>query len=93
MKELMIAALLAYAGLAVAAPEWVRGVVVKIEPEKARVTLKHERIRAIGMEAMTMPFPVTDKAILTPFKRGEKVRFTITTANDHLAIDAMERAR
>lgn len=93
MKRLFVAALLAYAGVVAAAPEWVRGTVVKIEAEKARVTLKHERIRSIGMEAMTMPFTVTDKAILAPFKQGDKVRFTITTANDHLVIDAMERAR
>lgn len=93
MKKLLVAALLATAGMVAAAHEWVRGTVVKIEPEKGRVTLKHAPIRSIGMEAMTMPFPVTDKAILAPFKQGDKVRFTITMANDHLAIDAMERVR
>lgn len=71
-------------------PEWVRGVVEKIDPEKGRVTLKHERINSIGMEAMVMPFTVTDKAMLRPFKPGDKVRFTVTTANGHLAINAME---
>jgi Cu(I)/Ag(I) efflux system protein CusF len=90
MKKLIVATMLACTGLAMAAPEWVRGVVVKVDSEKGRVTLKHERIQSIGMEAMIMPFTVTDKAMLTPLKPGDKVWFTVTTANDHLAINAME---
>jgi Cu/Ag efflux protein CusF len=73
-----------------AAPDWTRGSIVKVEPEKSRVVLKHQPIKSIGMEAMTMPFKVTDGVKLAPFKEGDKIRFTVATQNDHLMIDAME---
>lgn len=93
MKQLLMAAALLCAASAWAAPEWVRGEIVKLDFEKGRVTLKHGPITSIGMEAMVMPFPVTDKAVLAKFKQGDKVRFTISTKNDHLAVDAMERVK
>lgn len=74
-------------------PQWTAARIVKIEPEKARVTLKHQRIQSIGMEPMTMPFKVDAAVPLAPFKVGDKVRFTVTTRDDHLLIDAMEAAR
>ncbi len=76
-----------------AAPDWTRARIVKLEPDKARVTLKHQRIHSIGMAAMTMPFKVADGLSLAPFKVGDTVRFTVTERNDHLVIDAMEPTR
>jgi Cu/Ag efflux protein CusF len=76
-----------------AAPDWTRGSIVKVEAEKSRVVLKHQPIKSIGMEAMTMPFKVAKDVSLVPFKVGDKVRFTVTERNDHLVIDAMEVAR
>jgi Cu/Ag efflux protein CusF len=73
-----------------AAPDWTRGSIVRVEPEKSRVVLKHQRIKSIGMEAMTMPFKVAGGVKLEPFKAGDKVRFTVAERNDHLMIDAME---
>jgi Cu/Ag efflux protein CusF len=76
-----------------AAPDWTRASIVKVEAEKSRVVLKHQRIKSIGMEAMTMPFKVSEGVKLTTFKAGDKVRFTVAEQNDHLVIDAMEVAK
>jgi Cu/Ag efflux protein CusF len=76
-----------------AAPDWTQARIVKIEPEKARVTLKHQRIKSIGMEAMTMPFKVDESVELTTFKVGQKVRFTVTEKNSHLVVDQIESAK
>jgi hypothetical protein len=76
-----------------AAPDWTRAVIVKVEPEKARVILNHQRIKSIGMEPMTMPFNVVDGVTLGALKPGDKVRFTVTEKNDHLVIDAIEADR
>ena len=76
-----------------AAPDWTRGSIVKVEPEKSRVVLKHQRIKSIGMEAMTMPFKVVEGVKLASFKVGDKVRFTVVEQNDHLVIDALEVAK
>lgn len=76
-----------------AASHWTQASIVKIEPEKARVTLKHQRIKSIDMEAMTMAFKVADGVALSSFKVGAKVRFTVVERDDHLLIDAMEAAK
>jgi Cu/Ag efflux protein CusF len=94
MKHWLLLAALALAGAVHAAPpEWVAAKVVKVEPERARVTLDHERIRSIRMEAMVMPFKVEKRVDLKQFKPGDKVRFTIANKDDHLVVDAMEKAK
>ena len=92
MKHWICALALCSASMAWAAPEWVRARVVKVEPEKARITLNHQRIKSIGMEAMTMPFKVVDGVALNGIKPGDKVRFTVSERDDHLVVDALERA-
>ena len=89
MKNWIAIAVLAGPLFVWAAPDWTRAVIVKVEPEKARVVLNHQRIKSIGMEAMVMPFKVANGAALVAFKPGDKVRFTVIEKNDHLVIDAI----
>ena len=49
------------------------GVVQKTDPANGTVTITHEAIPALKWPAMTMPFTVSDKAMLGKFKAGEKV--------------------
>ncbi len=93
MKHGILALLLAFTTSARAVPDWTPARIVKIEPERARVTLDHQRIKSIGMEAMTMPFKVDEAVKLTPFKVGQKVLFTVTEKNGHLVVDQMEPAK
>ena len=94
MKLWIFAAAAAFVLAAGAAdPEWIGGKVVKVDAERSRVTLDHERIRSIDMEAMTMPFKVDKRVDLRRFKPGDKVRFTIRNQDDHLVVEAMEVAR
>jgi Cu(I)/Ag(I) efflux system protein CusF len=51
------------------------GVIKKIEPASGTITLRHEPIAALGWPAMTMPFAVKDKKILTALKPEQKVEF------------------
>lgn len=92
MKHGLLVFLLACASTVWAAPEWTRGVIVKVDPARAQVILKHDRIKSIAMDAMTMPFKVTEGVAMTSFKTGDKVRFTLQQKDAHLVIDAMERA-
>lgn len=94
MKHWLVAAALALAGAASAAPpEWVDAEVIKVEPKRSRVLLKHEEIKSIGMGAMTMPFKTGKAVDLRRFKPGDKVRFTVVNKDDHLVVDAMEKLR
>ena len=76
-----------------AAPEWVRGEITKMAPERAQVTLKHEAIKSIGMDAMTMPYKVSDAALLKGFKPGDAVRFIVKVQGDQMLVDALEHAK
>lgn len=93
MKYLIAMAVLICPVLVWAAPDWTRAVIVKVEPEKARVVLNHQRIKSIGMEAMIMPFKVANGAALAAFKPGDKVRFTVIEKDDHLVVDGIEADR
>jgi Cu/Ag efflux protein CusF len=93
MKHWILAGVLICTAPAWAAADWTQGSIVKVEPDKARVTLKHQRIKRIGMEAMTMPFKVTDGVVLAPFKVGDRVRFTVVEQDDHLMVDALEKLK
>jgi Cu/Ag efflux protein CusF len=90
---LLAAALLGAAGAHAAPPEWVMAKVVKVDPERARVTLDHARIKSIDMEPMVMPFKVEQGVDLKRFKPGDKVRFTVANKDDHLVVQAMEKAK
>lgn len=93
MKYLIAMAVLICPVFVWAAPDWTRAVIVKVEPEKARVVLNHQRIKSIGMEAMIMPFKVANGAALAAFKPGDKVRFTVIEKDDHLVVDRIEADR
>lgn len=53
------------------------GVVRKIDPTKATVTIEHGPISGLDMPGMTMSFPVSDKASLAKLKPQQKVQFTV----------------
>jgi Cu/Ag efflux protein CusF len=74
------------AASAPAAIEWVSGEITKLDAARSRVTLKHERIASIKMDAMTMPFKVKDKALLDGRKVGEKVQFAVRVDDGDLFI-------
>ena len=93
MKHWIWISALAFASPLWAQTEWVRAQVVKVEPEKARITLKHDYIKNIQMEAMTMPFKVMRPEHLAGLKVGQQVRFTIIMKDDHLMVDTLEPTR
>lgn len=75
------------------APEWVAATVVKTDAARGKVTLKHEKIASIGMEAMTMPFKVKEPSQLAPLKAGDKVRFTVADDGGELLVTHIRAAR
>lgn len=90
MKTAWIVLALTLALPAWADAEWVRAKVLKIEAEKLRVTLQHERIKSLPLEAMTMPFRVESPALLGPIRVGQRVRFTFVEKDGRLMINAIE---
>ena len=94
MKELFLAAALLCAVCpAWADTEWVAAEVLKLDPVRGRITLKHAPIKSIKMAAMTMPFKVRDAALLAPLNVGDKVRFQVVETDGELVVQDIEARR
>jgi Cu(I)/Ag(I) efflux system protein CusF len=65
-----------------------QGVVKKIDHEKQRLTLAHGPITTLGWPAMTMPFTVSDPALLQGLKVDDTVEFDL---KDEETINAIRR--
>lgn len=52
-----------------------RGEVVSVEVAQGSVTIEHEAVPALKWPAMTMPFSVPDKALLSQLRPGARVEF------------------
>ena len=53
------------------------GLIQSIDNERGTVTIKHGPIQGLNMPAMTMSFPVRDKAILAKLQPLQKVDFEL----------------
>ena len=102
MKKILVACVLAYAAImalmalslpAWAETEWVKAEIKKVEPERLRIVLNHERINSIGMEGMTMLFDVAKDVPLKEFQAGEKVRFQVIIKDGALEVSALEKRK
>jgi Cu(I)/Ag(I) efflux system periplasmic protein CusF len=93
MKKLILTAALACAAPAWAATEWVSGEVVKLDPARSKITLKHAPIKSVKMDAMTMPFKVKDAAALSSLKVGDPVRFEVMEHDGELVVHQIEVRR
>lgn len=72
------------------APKPVQAEVRKVDTANGKVTLKHGPIENLGMSAMTMSFPVKDKASLARLKEGSKVRATFDKVNGVATVTNIE---
>ena len=81
-----------------AAPTAARGLaegeVRRIDRAKGTITIKHGPLEALGMGPMTMPFVVTDPAMLANVKDGDRVRFAPgQTSDGKLTVSRIEVVR
>lgn len=65
------------------------GTIVEIDGEM--VGLSHGPFKTLGMPGMTMPFPVSDLAVLEGFKAGDRVRVGVSQSDEGLFIERMEK--
>lgn len=75
---------------AMSAPKPVEAEVRTINAANGKVTLKHGPIENLGMSAMTMSFPVKDKASLFKLKEGDKVNATFDKVNGAATVIRIE---
>lgn len=99
MKKILVACVVACAAImalalpALAETEWVKAEIKRVEPERLRIVLNHERINSIGMEGMAMLFDVAKDVPLKNFQAGEKVRFQVVVKDGALEVTALEKRK
>jgi Cu/Ag efflux protein CusF len=76
-----------------ASPEWTNAEVTRLQLDRNRVTVKHERIASIKMDAMTMPFKLKDKAMFESYKVGDKVQIVVKNDDGNLFITQVRKAQ
>ena len=100
MRKYFFALLVALAAIALqipiassahAAP--VNGEVTKIDPAAGKITLRHEPIKNLDMDSMTMVFRVADPAMLRKVKPGDRVKFEADRVNGQLTVTSISKLR
>jgi protein SCO1/2 len=67
-----------------------RGVVLKTEPEKGEVVIRHETITNY-MDAMTMPFRVKDRNELSGLQPGDQITFQLEVTDEESWIEKISK--
>ena len=73
-----------------AAADTTDGEIKKVDKASGKLTIKHRELKNLGMGAMTMVFRAKDAAMLDKVKAGDKVRFTVESANGAMTVTALE---
>lgn len=71
---------------------WIDGVVKKVDPTAAKVTISHGPL-SNGMPAMTMAFRVKNKAWIGQMKAGQKIRFAAADVGGSMTVVKFEAAQ
>lgn len=71
-------------------PSLIRGEIKYINEKAEKITLKHEEIKSLNMQPMTMVFRVRDKAMLSQFKVGDMVVFSARKIDGVVVIVKLE---
>ena len=93
MKKTIIALLCVLSSFAVIAAEWINGEIVRIDPARNRIVMKHEYIPSIKMHAMTMPFGISSGLNVESYKPGDQVRFQFKVVDGALDITTLEKRK
>jgi len=95
IRNMIVGAVIALA-MAASAPSTfaqsalVNGQVTKIDAAQGKITLRHEPIKNLDMDSMTMVFRV-DPTMLKGVKVGDKVKFEADRVNGQLTVTKIQK--
>ena len=96
MKTFVSAAVLslAFAGASFAqSAPMVKGTVEKVDSTAGKITLDHERVPNLDMDAMSMVWKAQDPAMIKGLKAGDKVQFTAERVNGQLTVTKIQKGK
>lgn len=71
----------------------VSGKVTKVDESAGKITIAHQAIPNLQMEAMTMVFKAADPAMTKEVKAGDAIKFTADKVNGQLTVTEIEKAK
>lgn len=71
----------------------VAGKVTKVDASAGKITIAHDAIPNLQMEAMTMVFKAGDPAMVKEVKPGDAIKFTADKVNGELTVTEIDKAR
>lgn len=71
----------------------VSGTVEKIDDAQGKLTINHQKIPNLDMDAMTMVFRAGDPGMLKSVKQGDKVQFQADRVNGQITVTKIQKAR
>jgi Cu/Ag efflux protein CusF len=92
-KPIIAAAFALTSSLALAQAVPTNGEVTKVDAAQGKITLKHEPIKNLDMDAMTMVFRAGEPSMLSAVKPGDRVVFEADRVNGQLTITKMRKAQ
>lgn len=69
----------------------VAGKVTKVDEAAGKITIAHDAIPNLQMDAMTMVFKAADPAVLKDVKPGDAIQFTADKVNGQLTVTEIEK--
>lgn len=92
LSVLVLSLSLGGAALAQSTP-LVKGTVEKVDTKAGKITIDHEKVPNLDMDAMTMVWAAQNPAMLKGLKAGDKVQFTADRVNGQLTITKIQKGR
>lgn len=71
----------------------VSGTVTKVDAAADKISIDHQKIPNLDMDAMTMVFRAGDKAMLKQVKAGDKVQFTADRVNGQITVTKIQKSK
>lgn len=89
LKTLRLSAVLALAAFPSLAETYVRGVIKEVNAETGRLTINHEALVDLDMEAMTMIFRVAEPQMIEGLDVGDTIEFVADRVSGRLTVVAL----
>lgn len=59
-----------------------RGIIARLDLEAGKINIDHHPVPSLGLPAMSTDFKTQNRAVLSPLKPGQEVRFTFEEGAD-----------
>lgn len=82
-----------FAALADEGGPMVKGEVTKVDESAGKITIKHDAIPNLEMDAMTMVFKAGEGVSVKDIKSGDKVVFHADKVNGQITLTRLEKAK